>query len=66
MISVQTPIEKAAVIHPRFSNARADDAEYDLTEAVGLAEALGVDTKISRIIPTVSYTHLTLPTICSV
>ena len=51
MISVQTPIEKAAVIHPRFSNARADDAEYDLTEAVGLAEALGVDTKISRIIP---------------
>ena len=51
MISVQTPVEKAAIIHPRFSNARADNAEYDLTEAIGLAEALGVDTKISRIVP---------------
>jgi GTP-binding protein HflX len=32
-------------------NHRSNDAEHDLDEAIGLAQALGVDTKVSRIIP---------------
>jgi GTP-binding protein HflX len=32
-------------------NHRSNDAEHDLDEANGLAQALGVDTKVSRIIP---------------
>ena len=52
MIERDTPVENALVLHPRFANVRSRDAEYDLEEAIGLAEALGA----------VSYTHLTLPT----
>jgi len=51
MIGRDTPLENALVLHPRFGNARDSDVEYDLEEAVGLAEALGVDTKVSRIVP---------------
>ena len=51
MIKRDTPVENALVLHPRFGNARDSDADYDLEEAVGLADALGVDTKEARIIP---------------
>ncbi len=51
MIKRDTPLENALVLHPRFGNARDSDADYDLEEAVGLADALGVDTKEARIIP---------------
>ncbi len=51
MIIQDTPIEHAMVLHPRFRFARVDDVDYDLEEAVGLAEALGVVTKAARIIP---------------
>ena len=51
MIAVETPIENALVLHPRFGNDRAADADYDLEEAVGLAKALGVNTVASRIVP---------------
>lgn len=51
MIKQETPIENAMVLHPRFRFARVDDVEYDLEEAVGLAEALGVVTKAAHIIP---------------
>ena len=50
MITRDTPVENAIVLHPRFGNHRDRDADYDLEEAVGLAEALGVDTKVARII----------------
>ena len=43
--------ERALVAHPRFGNARAGDAEYDLEEAVGLTEALGVEAVDTRIVP---------------
>jgi len=45
MIKRDTPVENAIVLHPRFVNVRASDADYDLEEAIGLAEALGVETK---------------------
>lgn len=51
MIKRDTPVENALVLHPRFVNVRASDADYDLEEAVGLAEALGVVTKMARIVP---------------
>ena len=51
MIKRDTPVENAIVLHPRFVNVRASDADYDLEEAVGLAEALGVETKAARIVP---------------
>ena len=51
MIKRETPLQNALVLHPRFGNARASDADLDLEEAIGLADALGVDTKASRIIP---------------
>jgi len=51
MIKRDTPVENALVLHPRFANVRSSDAEYDLEEAIGLAEALGVKTKAARIIP---------------
>ena len=51
MIKRDTPVENALVLHPRFANARSSDSEYDLEEAVGLADALGVKTKAARIIP---------------
>ena len=41
----------ALVYQPRYVNHRSNDAEYDLDEANGLAQALGVDTIVSRIIP---------------
>lgn len=44
-------IERALVIHPRFPDARSGDADYDLEEAVGLAEALGVVPAEARIVP---------------
>jgi len=50
MITRDTPLENAMVLHPRFANARSSDAEYDLEEATGLAEALGVHTVSSRIV----------------
>jgi len=43
--------DRALVAHPRFADNRASDAEYDLDEAVGLAEALGVDPISARIVP---------------
>jgi len=43
--------EQAIVAHPRFADNRAADADYDLEEAIGLAEALGVNPKSTRIIP---------------
>ena len=51
MIKRDTPVENALVLHPRFANVRSNDAEYDLEEAIGLAEALGVNTKAARIVP---------------
>ena len=51
MIKRDTPVENALVLHPRFANTRARDADYDLEEAIGLADALGVITKASRIVP---------------
>lgn len=51
MIKRDMPAENALVLHPRFANVRSSDAEYDLEEAIGLAEALGVVTKNARIIP---------------
>ena len=51
MIKQDTPIQNALILHPRFGNSRASDVEYDLEEAIGLAEALGVDPKASRIVP---------------
>ena len=51
MIKRDAPVENALVLHPRFANVRSSDAEYDLEEAIGLAEALGVVTKNARIIP---------------
>jgi len=51
MITRDTPLEKAIVLHPRFANARSSDADYDLEEAAGLAKALGVHTVASRIVP---------------
>lgn len=43
--------DRALVAHPRFADNRASDAEYDLDEAIGLAEALGVDPVSARIVP---------------
>ena len=43
--------EQAFIAHPRFADNRASDADYDLEEAIGLAEALGVNPRSSRIIP---------------
>ena len=51
MIKRDTPVERALVLHPRFSNVRSRDAEYDLEEAIGLADALGVETMAARIVP---------------
>jgi len=51
MIKRDMPVENALVLHPRFANVRSSDAEYDLEEAIGLADALGVMTKNARIIP---------------
>lgn len=47
----EVKIERALVIHPRFFDLRSGDADYDLEEAVGLAEALGVETIEARIVP---------------
>ncbi len=41
---------RALVVHPRFADDRAADADYDLQEAIGLADALGVDHASSRIV----------------
>lgn len=43
--------DRALVAHPRFADNRASDAEYDLDEAIGLADALGVDPISARIVP---------------
>lgn len=51
MLEHEVKIERAFVVHPRFADARSGDADYDLEEAVGLAEALGVAPVDSRIIP---------------
>ena len=51
MITQESPVENAMVLHPRFRFARVDDVDYDLEEAIGLADALGVITKASRIVP---------------
>ena len=47
----EVAVERGLVIHPRFTNARAGDADYDLEEAVGLTEALGVAPVEARIVP---------------
>jgi len=51
MYDLEAKIERALVVHPRFSDARSGDADYDLEEAVGLAEALGVAPVEARIVP---------------
>ena len=51
MQELETRKERAFVAHPRFSNNRGDDADYDLEEAIGLAEALGVEPVASKIVP---------------
>ncbi len=43
--------DRALVAHPRFADNRAADADYDLDEAIGLADALGVDPISARIVP---------------
>ena len=43
--------DRALVAHPRFADNRASDADYDLDEAIGLADALGVDPVSARIVP---------------
>ena len=51
MLEHEVKIQRALVAHPRFSDARSGDADYDLEEAVGLAEALGVAPVEGRIVP---------------
>lgn len=51
MYDLEVKIERALVVHPRFTDARSGDADYDLEEAVGLAEALGVAPVEARIVP---------------
>ncbi|GLQ19368.1 GTPase HflX [Algimonas porphyrae] len=51
MLDYDVKIQRALVAHPRFSDARSGDADYDLEEAVGLAEALGVAAVEARIVP---------------
>ncbi len=51
MYDLEVKIDQALVVHPRFSDARSGDADYDLEEAVGLAEALGVASVEARIVP---------------
>lgn len=51
MLERDIPRERAIVLHPRFANNRADDADYDLEEAVGLTEALDAECIEARIIP---------------
>ena len=43
--------DRALVAHPRFADNRASDADYDLEEAIGLGEALGVVVLSSRVVP---------------
>ncbi len=47
----ETRIERAFIAHPKFSNAQSSDADHDLEEAIGLAEALGVKPIDAKIIP---------------
>lgn len=51
MYDLEVKIERALVVHPRFTDARSGDADYDLEEAVGLVEALGVAPVEARIVP---------------
>ena len=51
MLEREIPREKALVLHPRFANERAGDADYDLEEAIGLTEALDAECVESQIIP---------------
>lgn len=51
MLEHEVKVQRALVAHPRFADARSGDADYDLEEAVGLAEALGVAPIDSRIVP---------------
>ena len=41
---------RALVVHPKFTDNRASDADYDLEEAIGLAHALDVDPVSARIV----------------
>jgi GTP-binding protein HflX len=51
LLEHEVKIQRALVAHPRFADARSGDADYDLEEAVGLAEALGVAPVEARIVP---------------
>lgn len=51
MYDIAEKTQRALVVHPRFAGVRAADADYDLEEAVGLAEALGVIPVENRIVP---------------
>jgi GTP-binding protein HflX len=51
LYEIAEKIQRALVVHPRFAGVRAADADYDLEEAVGLAEALGVIPVDNRIVP---------------
>jgi len=51
MVEHSVKRDRALVVHPRFADNRASDADYDLDEAIGLAEALGVDPISARIVP---------------
>ncbi len=50
-IEHEVRVERALVAHPRFSDKRSGDADYDLEEAVGLTEALGAEVGEARIVP---------------
>ena len=51
MIERDEKLINALVYHPRYFNHRKNEVEHDLNEVIGLAHALGVDTKSARIIP---------------
>jgi len=51
MIDQEMKAQQAFIIHPNLLSNRSVDADYDLEEAVGLAEALGVSIACSEIVP---------------
>lgn len=51
MIDQEMKAQHAFIIHPNLLSNRSVDADYDLEEAVGLAEALGVSIACSEIVP---------------
>ncbi len=50
MIVIKAAVERCIVLHPRPSR-NSDQSQYELEEAVGLAEALGVDVVYQGVVP---------------